>query len=89
MVTELLSLFSFVLTIRSIKIPQIPLSSLITKFAQLWKFRKGDVIQVTKVCDNGLWRGRINKKEGNFKFIDVELPISHQLKDLKVNLTFV
>jgi len=41
------------------------------------------VIHVTKVCDNGLWRGRINQKEGNFKFIDVELPIPHHLKDFK------
>ena len=71
------------------KNPSNPIVIPDNEICSIWKFRKGDVIQVTKVCDNGLWRGRVNKKEGNFKFIDVELPISHQLKDFKVNLIFV
>jgi len=34
-------------------------------------FRRGDRIQVIRMEPTGIWRGRCNGKEGNFKFVDV------------------
>ena len=35
-------------------------------------FRKGDIIKVTEMNVNGLWRGLCRGKKGTFKFIDVK-----------------
>lgn len=36
-------------------------------------FKKGDVIKVTTMNSNGIWRGTTGNREGYFKFIDVKL----------------
>ena len=41
-------------------------------------FKKGDVVKVTTMNTNGIWRGTCGNKEGYFKFIDVKL--QHQLR---------
>jgi len=38
---------------------------------QALAFRKGDRIEVVKMGPTGIWRGRCQGREGNFKFIDV------------------
>ena len=35
-------------------------------------FKTGDKIKVTKMNENGTWRGSCNGREGNFKFVDVK-----------------
>ena len=54
-------------------------------------FRKGDLIKVTSMNANGIWRGRCQNREGNFKFIDVKLhnPMKRHQKKMQSQLTNV
>jgi len=51
-------------------------------------FRKGDLIKVTSMNANGIWRGRCQNREGNFKFIDVKLhnPLKRHQKKMQSQL---
>merc|ERR1712038_1323344 len=40
---------------------------------QALAFRRGDRIEVVKMGPTGIWRGRCRGREGNFKFIDVQI----------------
>ena len=44
-------------------------------------FKRGDEIQVTGVNENGVWSGRLNKRTGQFKFIDVRRVDNRVRKD--------
>ena len=51
-------------------------------------FRRGDRIEVVKMGPTGIWRGRCRGREGNFKFIDVQIERqSNKQRTLETSLT--
>ena len=40
--------------------------------SQALPFTEGDIIEVTRVTDHGVWAGRCQGRQGNFKFVDVK-----------------